>query len=182
MTGGPGGDEGDAVAALPQEVDGLEPRPGRQQCGLPRIRPGEGVQVEVAPSGQAELFKTLQVVRRVHTLKSDCVRPDRRHDLQLSPECGPDPRFPPSPHRSAWRRGACPRHGRCPFHPMARSRSALFECKRRLRAALNWPYAANAPIDSKSNTPKRNCDGRAVMAGSEHHGVYLSRNSSQHLG
>ncbi len=46
----PGGDERHALAALTQEVDGLQSRPGRKQCGLPRVRPGERVNVEVAPS------------------------------------------------------------------------------------------------------------------------------------
>ena len=89
MAGRPDGDEGDALAALLECLQGGQPGPGSAPCRRPRVRPRVGVGVDVAASLRAERREAGEIGRVMdpRQLLQRRLVEGRRHDLVLGSQC-----------------------------------------------------------------------------------------------
>ena len=88
VPGGPDRDEGDALAALLECLQGRQPGARGAPCRPPRVRPRVGVRVQVPAAFRAERRQPLQVGRIMDArqLVHGRLAHVRRHDLVFGPE------------------------------------------------------------------------------------------------
>ena len=110
------------------------PAPARKQCGLPRVGRANVSRSRLPPPDEAELLADAADSPGCAHARGRRCRPEAAQPPPTRCRVrAPDPRYPPSPHRSELgARDGCRRRGRCPFHRRPDHGQHTAECRCRL--------------------------------------------------